>query len=306
MNEEYMNWARRNGFSEWALGLFWVLAGFLLFQLLGTVAAVGLLLWKTGGQLNAMNATDMMQNHLNLVFLSNTIGQVVVLALGTWFFVRLHTSKQDRRAYLRLRMDESVWPVAGLGIVLIVVLQPLIWFLGWLNAQLPMPDSLIQMEQVQNDIIESYLKQGQYIWLTLLHVSLVPAFCEELLFRGYLQRVLEKSWGIVAAIIVTGVTFGIFHLRLTQLLPLALIGMLLAYLTWKSNSLLPAMLGHLVNNGGSVMMAYLFPQMMFAEINPDAMPPLWMVLLSLALSGFVIYIMNRGFTSPNKMDQDYA
>ncbi|NIT60377.1 MAG: CPBP family intramembrane metalloprotease, partial [Aliifodinibius sp.] len=68
---------------------------------------------------------------------------------------------------------------------------------------------------------------------------------------------------------------------LSNLLPLASIGMILAYITWITRSIFPAMAAHFVNNGGSVLVGTYYPESAFAEMTPESMPPIWAVIMSL-------------------------
>tara|TARA_A100001011_G_scaffold221765_2_gene229724 strand:- start:412 stop:798 length:387 start_codon:yes stop_codon:yes gene_type:complete len=105
------------------------------------------------------------------------------------------------------------------------------------------------------------------------------------MYRGYVQRSLEKSWGIWTAIIVSGLIFGAYHLQITRILPLAALGMLFAYITYVSNSLIPAMVAHLVNNGGQIILSTIYPEMLDQELNADTDLP-WVLILT----GVVILI----------------
>lgn len=304
ISEQYRSWVERKGFAGWAVAFFWIIASFVLFQIVGGVVSVLLIYFSAGGTLTATQVTTQMGEHLNLVFVGNTTGQILFLGLGTWMFSRLHTSRQNRANFLRYNVEPSTLNIIGLVVLLILTLQPAIWTLSWLNSLIPMPDSVSQLEQVQNDMLEHYLQGKHEILITLFHISLVPAICEETLFRGYILRVLEKDWGVWGGIIVTGVLFGIFHLRLGQVIPLASIGIVLAYVAWRSDSIFPAMMGHFVNNGGSVLMAYFFPQYVFAEMTPETLPPVWMIGSSLLISGYLIYLINRQAQShKNKVNQ---
>lgn len=62
-------------------------------------------------------------------------------------------------------------------------------------------------------------------FLTILFV----APCEEMLFRGFMQRGLESSLGSTGGIIVSSILFGLFHLNPWQLLPAFLLGLILGY-----------------------------------------------------------------------------
>ena len=83
--------------------------------------------------------------------------------------------------------------------------------------------------------------------LDLLALALVPAVCEELLFRGVLLRALLR-FDRTAALLFSSLAFGAFHGSLFKLLPTAAIGLLLALLALRSASLLPSMLAHAANN----------------------------------------------------------
>ncbi|MEM0961321.1 MAG: CPBP family intramembrane glutamic endopeptidase, partial [Bacteroidota bacterium] len=77
--------------------------------------------------------------------------------------------------------------------------------------------------------------------------------CEELLFRGYLQRQVERRWGAVVSIVLVGVFFGLYHLRLSQAIPLSLLGIYFGFAVWATGSLWTGFVLHLLNNGLAVV-----------------------------------------------------
>lgn len=181
----------------------------------------------------------------------------------------------------------------GLTAILIIVAQPVIWFFSWLNLQMPVPTMFEEMQNSQLQMIEEFIRSDYSMILMLFHIGLVPAVCEEVLYRSYVLRAFEKSWGIWAGILLSGLFFGMYHLQLANLLPLALIGVLLAYVTYVSDSIYPAILAHLINNGGSVVVASYYPDSSLAEITPESMPPIWSLVVGLALSGLLLSYMYR-------------
>lgn len=306
MNQDYSpqnmfndtrSWAERNGFADWALAFLWLIAAFFLFQVAAGVVAGILLVAKHGASMGSMsNPMDAFSQSLDLVFIGNSAGQILFLGLGTWFFTRLHTSvKAGRKPFLRLRVNSDTFAMIGISAVLILAVQPSIWLLSWINVQLPIPDFFENLQASQVELIEQFLRGDHLLLLTLFHVGIVPAVCEEILYRGYVMRSFERSWGIWPAIIISGILFGLYHVQLTNLLPLSAIGILLAYLTWVSRSLYPAMVAHLINNGGSVLVGTYYPESAFAELTPETMPPVWTVILSLVVSGYLIYLMYNQF-----------
>lgn len=289
--EFYRSWAERNGFSDWSLAILWIIIAFIGFQFTAAIVALVLLMINREGSLNAAEITQSLTENLDLLFIGNTSGQILFLGLATWFFVRLHASKAGRSKFLRFSARSDTPSMLGLTFVLILAIQPTIWFLGWLNAFLPVPDLLSEFQSSQMQMIENFLRGDHLLLLTLFHVGVVPAICEEVLYRGYVMRAFEKSWGILPAILISGLLFGLYHVQLSNLLPLATIGIILGYVTWVSESIYPAMLAHFVNNGGSVLVGSYYPDTAFAEMTPETMPPVWAVAVSIIISGYLIYFM---------------
>jgi sodium transport system permease protein len=87
----------------------------------------------------------------------------------------------------------------------------------------------------------------------LFLIAASPAICEELFFRGALLSGLRRTLSPWAAALVCGVLFGIFHLDLVRLLPTAVLGTILAWLTLAGGSILPAMIFHFLNNASAVL-----------------------------------------------------
>lgn len=280
------SWAERNGFPPWLLALVWVVLGFVLFQLAGNTMAAIYLITAADDAVTAFDV-ELLMEHIDVLFITNSISQILFLGLMTWLITGLVTTGK-RSAFLRFRTDGRTLPVVLLTVVLVIVMQPVIWLFSWLNAQIPMWDGYMAMEETQMEMIKGFLTADHITLIALFHVGLVPSICEEILFRGYAQRLMEKSWGIWAAIIVGGLLFGLFHIRLTQLIPLTLIGMLLAWLVWRSDSIYPAITGHFVNNGGSVLVASLYSDYALEQMTATELPPVWLLLVSAGVTIMVI------------------
>lgn len=86
--------------------------------------------------------------------------------------------------------------------------------------------------------------------INLFVVAMLPAVCEEVLFRGMIYKGLENEGkNPRRAIILSGILFGIMHLDFFRMLPTALLGIGLAYIVYTSGSIFLAMLVHFLNNG---------------------------------------------------------
>lgn len=96
-------------------------------------------------------------------------------------------------------------------------------------------------------------------WLGILSVALFGPILEELLFRGAITDALLKKYSPAKAILFSGLIFGIFHLNPVQVVSASLVGFLLAWIYYKTRSLIPCILIHVLNNSLSVYLSLKYP-----------------------------------------------
>ena len=87
----------------------------------------------------------------------------------------------------------------------------------------------------------------------LVSVAVVPSFSEEILFRGAILSSLRK-YGDGFAVMVSAFFFGLFHGNLIQFPFAMIVGIIQGWAFVYTNSLLPAIIIHFLNNGFSVIM----------------------------------------------------
>lgn len=105
--------------------------------------------------------------------------------------------------------------------------------------------------------------------LELIITAILPALIEELIFRGIILGTLKKySQGL--AILISGSLFALMHANLTQI-PFAFpIGIALGYICIKTNSLLPGIIIHCINNANAVFLTYLENNEVFSDSITEA------------------------------------
>ncbi len=113
----------------------------------------------------------------------------------------------------------------------------------------PMPD---QFWDVLRDMV-AFRSPLQTFFLILTGV-VVAALVEEMLFRGLVQRSLEHYRDPATAIVLSAVLFAIVHFNPWTAIQITGLGLALGYVTWKSGSILPAIVIHGLNNLVSMLM----------------------------------------------------
>lgn len=91
--------------------------------------------------------------------------------------------------------------------------------------------------------------------VALLVGAVTPAICEELAFRGYIFGHL-RPLGLRTAIIVSGLLFGVMHFSAIRLIPLAMLGMIMASAVQRTRSLGASSLIHFLNNGVVITLSH--------------------------------------------------
>jgi membrane protease YdiL (CAAX protease family) len=92
-------------------------------------------------------------------------------------------------------------------------------------------------------------------WLACIISALSAGVCEEIGFRGYMQRPIEQRVGVKTAIAISSVLFTLIHLSKgwasLGMVPIVLgAGILLGLLAWSSRSLIPCIIGHTIMDIG--------------------------------------------------------
>ncbi len=105
------------------------------------------------------------------------------------------------------------------------------------------PETIVQSAE---RFIEAIKLLPSYTAILLL--ALLPAVCEELLFRGFLLGGLRASVGKWGAIVISAVIFAAFHFIVFRFAVTAGLGVILGYLCWHSRSILPCIVIHALHN----------------------------------------------------------
>lgn len=145
--------------------------------------------------------------------------------------------------------------------------------------------SFVGVESSYNsDIITNNLPENILYFLT---IAIIPPIVEEFAFRGVVLGKLRK-YGDNFAILVSAIMFGLIHGNLQQAPAGFVIGLVLAFITIKSSSLLPAIIIHFLNNGISVITSIISNHTSVSEDTLNIVFSLFF-LVFMVLAVFAIY-----------------
>jgi sodium transport system permease protein len=102
--------------------------------------------------------------------------------------------------------------------------------------------------------------------VSLLLVALLPAVCEEFMFRGYILGALQARFKPAVAILATACIFGLYHMNIVRFFTTAFLGLVLAYVAYKTKSIIPGIIMHFLNNATACLQMY-YPEKV-AELVP--------------------------------------
>jgi membrane protease YdiL (CAAX protease family) len=90
--------------------------------------------------------------------------------------------------------------------------------------------------------------------LVYLAIAVTPAICEEMLFRAYFQRTLERRVSAPWHFLISGSVFALFHQQVLTLPSLVIVGVFLSYMYFAFQSPWTTVAGHFAYNGIQVFL----------------------------------------------------
>lgn len=146
------------------------------------------------------------------------------------------------------------------------------------------------------------------VTLLMMVNKAVAGYVEEIIFRGFLFRGMEKD-GLKSAVIVSAVTFGAGHIVnlvntantigvLLQVCYAIAIGFLYTVIVYKGGSLWPCILSHMFVNGSSLFALEQGPftqlvEVVFGQVSPDLIQICSAVLIIVICSTYTLWLWKK-------------
>lgn len=185
-------------------------------------------------------------------------GQLLCILLPTLFLTRLLSRRMSSVFGWRIpSVAETFFAVIGL-----FFLQQIFQIYLFFQDLIPLPDAIRNVVDPFKRMIEEIFRQLVQVesipelLFVILVVAFVPAIVEELLFRGLIQKSLERSLNGVQAAVLAGTIFGLYHFNPFAVIPLVGLGCYFGFLRYRSESIIIAMTAHFLNNALATVAVY--------------------------------------------------
>ena len=219
-------------------------------------------------------------------FLSYFIPSAVIMAS---VFVFFKVTRYSRKDYVKF------------GFRPILILPVLLIFAG----------AYLSLSKV-NDLFVGFLSERGYVDSTLklptfspinyvlciIVVGILPPVLEELLFRGIILGGNKNS--AVSAVLVSAFLFSIYHMNPSKTIYQFIMGALFAFVALRTDSVLPTMIVHSLNNVAVITLQYFFP----STVIPSALMTVLIVsgAVALILGAALLFFMTKKEKSTEKFD----
>jgi uncharacterized protein len=142
---------------------------------------------------------------------------------------------------------KSNWILWGFGGYLVAI--PLVLLVSLINQQ------IWQGQGGSNPLLFLALQAQDQVALIIFFTtaSVAAPIFEEIMFRGFLLPSLTRYVSVSGAVVISGLIFAIAHLSLSEVLPLATLGIILGFVYTRSRNLLAPMLLHCLWNSGTLI-----------------------------------------------------
>ncbi|NTU58016.1 MAG: CPBP family intramembrane metalloprotease [Chlorobiaceae bacterium] len=248
---------------------------------------------------------------------AQAVGQILVLGLPVFWLARRVTGsgafERANLAWLGIGRRGGVRSLvmAATGILL---LQPFLYSIVELqNLILPLLGEAgrdMLRDQTRLDLFIRKIAGGGSLSGFLAAAAvlvLTPAICEELFFRGFVQKSFAGILTPNKAVLLTGLVFALFHMELFNLVPLTLLGWYIGYIYVQSDDLTVPAVAHGTNNLAALVLIQVQARLGVTDSGTAAsgLLVMWQWWVFVVLSLIVFFLLIRRFPErPASADAD--
>jgi len=249
-----------NPFLQLLLLLFYAVTGGLVFGILAI--AIVLLMYGLGivSNLDMLLAGD-------TKYIAGFKVIQILSSIGTFILPPIALALTERKKVTEFYLfKQPKFLLVVLVLAIMILSMPFMeWTVIW-NQKMVLPDFLHKIEQWMKEkeaiamkmTIQLITVRSNFDFIVnLVMIAVIPAIGEELMFRGGVQRSLNRAFeNPHLAIWLSAIIFSAIHVQFYGFVPRMLLGAGFGYLYYYSGSIWYAMLAHFINNAYAVCAAF--------------------------------------------------
>lgn len=262
----------------------YLLIPILLQFIVGIELQIQIILMQWRGKEIPIDALEQMLSNygFNLILIS-MINLILIAGMGSWYYFIRKRRDVSPVDYRKILSPKTVGCLAALAFFAQFVCSIVMAVIAFVFPEV-FKDYEKLMEGVDINVLPA--------WATLFIVAVWAPLAEEIVFRAMIFRTLRKGFALWPAAVLSGIAFGVYHMNLIQGVYASLLGILLAYIYEKTNSLLGVYLFHLSFNLMNYGISFIWQQAGLSEIIQGLIT---LALMAAAVPGLVvcIYLFTR-------------
>ncbi len=262
----------------------YLLIPILLQFIVGIELQIQIILMQWRGKEIPIDALEQMLSNygFNLILIS-MINLILIAGMGSWYYFIRKRRDVSPVDYRKILSPKTVGCLAALAFFAQFVCSIVMAVIAFVFPEV-FKDYEKLMEGVDINVLPA--------WATLFIVAVWAPLAEEIVFRAMIFRTLRKGFALWPAAVLSGIAFGVYHMNLIQGVYASLLGILLAYIYEKTNSLLGVYLFHLSFNLMNYGISFIWQKAGLSEIIQGLIT---LALMAAAVPGLVvcIYLFTR-------------
>jgi len=174
------------------------------------------------------------------------MSQLLIILLPVLLLTAISSSSVWKT--LRLSLPRQLWTIP-VAFFLALCWHPInLWVGSWVVSVYPVSGEMTELLQE----LQYNISLGSP-WVVFLLLAVLPGFCEEITFRGYILTGLDTPGHRFRAVMISAIFFGATHAILQQSILAAFTGILLGWLAIQTGSIWPTIVFHITHNGINVL-----------------------------------------------------
>lgn len=242
-------------------------------------------------------------NNNTAILSVQALNTIIVYGLASIAGIRL-TVKETPVDFMRL--DRKIrWNHLLPAVLFPAIAFPAVNMLADLNTSLHFPDFLSDIETamrnqetLSHELTARLTEVGSIPLLSvnIIVMAVLPAICEEMMFRGWLQTSIVPLVGKHTAVWTSAFIFSAIHMQFFAFIPRFLSGVALGYIFLYSGSLWGAVIAHFINNLIVIVITFArYNNLISFEIeNLGTGTTIYVGIISLAVSIMIVTLMAKG------------